>query len=76
MAIYVGTSGWTYPHWEKTFFPEHLSPPERLHYYAQHFSTIEINTTFYGTPRRSTLPSRAAATSPTTKSCSPREKAP
>ena len=55
MAIYVGTSGWTYPHWEKTFFPEHLSAPERLHYYAQHFSTVEINTTFYGTPRRSTV---------------------
>jgi uncharacterized protein YecE (DUF72 family) len=55
MALFIGTSGWTYPHWKKTFFPEKLSATERLHFYAQHFSSVEINTTFYGTPARSTV---------------------
>ena len=54
MAIYIGTSGWTYPHWKSTFFPKDLPSLERLSFYAQHFPTVEINTTFYGTPKRST----------------------
>jgi uncharacterized protein YecE (DUF72 family) len=55
MAVLIGTSGWTYPHWKQTFFPEDLPSSQRLHYYAQRFSTVEINTTFYGTPDRSVV---------------------
>jgi uncharacterized protein YecE (DUF72 family) len=55
MAVRVGTSGWTYPHWKKTFFPEHLAAEDRLPFYADRFSTVEINTTFYGTPERATV---------------------
>jgi uncharacterized protein YecE (DUF72 family) len=61
MAIHIGTSGWTYPHWQKNFFPEDLPADERLTYYARHFNTVEINTTFYGTPQRATVRAWRAA---------------
>jgi uncharacterized protein YecE (DUF72 family) len=55
MALHIGTSGWTYPHWQVAFFPRNLPPAERLHYYAKQFSSVEVNTTFYGTPKKSTV---------------------
>ncbi|MEJ0000080.1 MAG: DUF72 domain-containing protein [Verrucomicrobiota bacterium] len=55
MALYLGTSGWTYPHWQKAFFPTGLPSTDRLHFYAQRFNTVEINTTFYGTPKPATV---------------------
>ncbi len=55
MSILIGTSGWTYPHWQKAFFPEELPSAERLHFYAQQFNSVEVNTTFYGTPKKSTV---------------------
>lgn len=53
--IHIGTSGWSYKHWKDTFYPKELKPTDYLSYYAQHFSTTEINTTFYHTPRLSTV---------------------
>ena len=61
MAIHIGTSGWTYPHWQVSFFPKNLPSPERLHFYAEHFSSVEVNTTFYGTPKRGTVAAWGAA---------------
>jgi len=55
VALFIGTSGWTYPHWQKAFFPEDLPSAERLHFYARHFNSVEVNTTFYGTPKRKTV---------------------
>ena len=55
MAVRIGTSGWTYPHWKGAFFPADLPADERLGFYAQRFDTVEINTTFYGTPERATV---------------------
>ncbi len=48
--IFVGTSGWTYGDWWGTFYPEDLKASDRLSYYATHFSTVEINATFYRAP--------------------------
>lgn len=54
----IGTSGWNYPTgrgtWNGIFYP---TKPRRtpkfdeLGYYAEHFNTVEINTTFYGQPK-------------------------
>ncbi len=55
MNIHIGTSGWSYKHWKETFYPKGTKPTDYLHYYARHFSTTEINTTFYHTPRISTV---------------------
>ncbi|HIE10676.1 MAG TPA: DUF72 domain-containing protein [Kiritimatiellae bacterium] len=46
----VGTSGWYYRHWAGRFYPAELKPAEWLEYYTRHFSTVEINATFYRMP--------------------------
>ena len=49
-GAYVGTSGWSYPSWKPGFYPAELKPPEFLSHYAQHFRTVELNTTGYRLP--------------------------
>ncbi len=48
--IYVGTSGWHYKHWIGTFYPVDTADKNQLAYYQQHFSTVEINNSFYNLP--------------------------
>ena len=50
--IYIGTSGWNYPHWTGLFYPERMTTHEQLAYYARHFRTVEINRSFYRLPDR------------------------
>jgi len=45
----VGTSGWTYDHWEGSFYPERLAKARWFDFYATKFRTVEINATFYRT---------------------------
>lgn len=59
--VRVGTSGWNYPSgkgtWNGLFYPKTRSKRagtdrfDELRFYAEHFSTVEVNTTFYGQPR-------------------------
>ena len=51
MKFFVGTSGYSYKEWKGSFYPAKISPKEMLSYYAQHFSTVEINNSFYRMPR-------------------------
>src|SRR5262245_45967593 len=51
MQFFVGTSGYSYKEWKKKFYPEGLSQEDMLSYYARHFSTVEINSTFYRMPK-------------------------
>jgi uncharacterized protein YecE (DUF72 family) len=51
MSIYVGTSGWSYNHWEGVLYPSGTSSLERLDAYARQFRTVEVNNTFYRWPR-------------------------
>lgn len=53
--ILIGTSGWSYEHWQGLFYPADLPQDSRLEYYAQHFQSVEINTTFYHLPEKKTL---------------------
>lgn len=46
-SIHIGTSGWSYKHWRGNFYPLNLSAKEYLKYYCEHFSTVEINNSFY-----------------------------
>ena len=55
MRILVGTSGYAYKEWKGSFYPEELRPPDMLRYYAERFSTVEINNTFYRMPRATVL---------------------
>ncbi|OAG26782.1 DUF72 domain-containing protein [Thermodesulfatator autotrophicus] len=62
--IRIGTSGWNYPHWRGIFYPEKLSSRKWLSFYAEYFDTVEINATFYGTPKEKTFRRWYEETSP------------
>jgi uncharacterized protein YecE (DUF72 family) len=53
--IWVGTSGYNYPEWKGSFYPETLSAAKMLPYYAERFPTVEINYTFYRAPTEKIL---------------------
>ncbi len=55
MSIWVGTSGYNYPEWKGSFYPESLPAAKMLPYYAERLSTVEINYTYYRTPNRKIL---------------------
>ncbi len=57
MNLYVGTSGFSYKEWKGIFYPIDLTDTQMLHYYGQHFRTVEINSTFYRMPKVSVLES-------------------
>jgi uncharacterized protein YecE (DUF72 family) len=46
--VLIGCSGWNYADWRGPFYPERGCPASRwLEFYARHFPTVEINSTFY-----------------------------
>ena len=55
MSIRVGTSGYNYPEWRGTFYPERLPAAKMLPYYAERLATVEINYTFYRMPSARTI---------------------
>jgi uncharacterized protein YecE (DUF72 family) len=55
MRFLVGTSGYSYKEWKGGFYPEKLPDKQMLAFYAQHFSTVEINSTFRRFPSASTV---------------------
>ena len=51
MTVWVGTSGWSYDHWEPELYPPGLPPRDRLARYTAQFRTAELNSSFYRWPR-------------------------
>ena len=62
MQHWIGTSGFQYPEWKGTFYPEKMPADQMLPYYAEHFATTEINYSFRRIPNRKTIDKWAAAT--------------
>lgn len=62
--VFIGTSGWHYPHWRGPFYPAELPAREWLSFYAQRFETVEINNSFYRLPAAETLTSWGDDTPP------------
>jgi uncharacterized protein YecE (DUF72 family) len=60
--IRIGTSGYNYPEWRGTFYPEKFPTGKMLPYYAERFSTVEINYTFYRMPNEKLVGGWAAQT--------------
>ncbi len=55
-SLKIGTSGWNYPSgkgtWNGVFYPKPRPKGfDELAFYAEHFDTVEVNSTFYGQPR-------------------------
>jgi len=59
---WVGTSGYAYPEWRGSFYPEKMQTAKMLPYYAEHFATVEINNTFYRMPNAKLLEGWSAQT--------------
>jgi uncharacterized protein YecE (DUF72 family) len=55
MNYWIGTSGFQYSEWKGTFYPEDLSAAKMLPFYAERFSTTEINYTFHRIPSPKTI---------------------
>ncbi len=49
--IYVGIGGWNYPPWRGVFYPQGLAQAQELAYAAGRLTSIEINSTFYGSQK-------------------------
>ena len=74
MSLRIGTSGWNYPSgegtWNGLFYPATRSKRagtatfDELTFYAEHFDTVEVNSTFYGQPRADVTRGWAARTPP------------
>jgi uncharacterized protein YecE (DUF72 family) len=62
--IHIGTSGYSYPEWRGSFYPADLPASRMLSYYAERFSTVEINNTFYRLPSEKLLAGWADQTPP------------
>jgi uncharacterized protein YecE (DUF72 family) len=46
----IGTSGYNYPEWRGSFYPEKFPTGKMLAFYAERFNTVEVNYTFYRIP--------------------------
>jgi uncharacterized protein YecE (DUF72 family) len=53
--IYIGTSGWHYKHWKGTFYPADIKASMQFEEYKKHFSSVEINNSFYRLPTPETF---------------------
>ncbi len=53
--ILVGTSGYSFPDWVGPIYPTVLSRSRWLPFYAEAFSTVEINATYYRVPTEAML---------------------
>jgi len=54
-SIYIGTSAFTAAGWEGTFYPLGTKPADFLNYYATKFNSVEVDSTFYRAPSKSTV---------------------
>ncbi len=57
MAVHIGTSGWSYDHWEHVLYPPGTPAAARLAHYAARFATAELNASFYRWPRQAAFAS-------------------
>jgi uncharacterized protein YecE (DUF72 family) len=53
--LHIGTSGWSYKHWQGIFYPSEIRPDRYLEFYMTKFSCVELNSSFYHLPRKSTI---------------------
>jgi uncharacterized protein YecE (DUF72 family) len=55
LTLRIGTSGWSYRDWKGAFYPEGVPSREYLHFYARRFPAVEVDSSFYAAPARTTL---------------------
>jgi uncharacterized protein YecE (DUF72 family) len=55
VAVHIGTSGWSYLHWEHVLYPPGTPTAARRDLYTRRFSTTELNASFYRWPANRTF---------------------
>ena len=60
IPVHFGTMGWAYEDWRGPFYSRAVKQERMLEEFSQVFDSVEIDATFYGAPRKSTLLSWAA----------------
>jgi uncharacterized protein YecE (DUF72 family) len=50
VSLHLGTSGWSYDHWEGVLYPPGLPVGRRREVYTETFTTVELNASFYRWP--------------------------
>ncbi len=60
--ILLGTSSFTAAGWEGSFYPKGMRSSDYLTFYAEHFHTVEVDSTFYACPSARTVSNWAART--------------
>jgi uncharacterized protein YecE (DUF72 family) len=60
--ILLGTSSFTAAGWEGSFYPKGMCSADYLAFYAEHFHTVEVDSTFYACPSARTVSNWAART--------------
>jgi uncharacterized protein YecE (DUF72 family) len=64
MRLALGTQGWFYRDWEGALYPRGTPAAQYLREYAREFRSVEIDSTFYGTPAPERLVRWAQAVPP------------
>jgi uncharacterized protein YecE (DUF72 family) len=54
-TVHIGTSGWQYRHWIGDFYPAKTPVSKMREEYVKHFDTVELNSSFYHQPPRTTF---------------------
>lgn len=63
-GLFLGTSSFTASGWSGSFYPVGMKPADYLKFYSTKFQTVEIDSTYYGTPSASTVTSWYEKTPP------------
>ena len=61
-TLWAGASGYAYKEWKGSFYPEKIASEAMLAWYAERLPTVEINNSFYQTPKVAVLENWAQAT--------------
>lgn len=55
VEVRIGTSGWSYDHWDGVLYRPGLPTRDRLDAYCAEFDTVELNASYYRWPREASF---------------------
>ncbi len=55
MTLNIGCSGWSYEGWKGNFYPKDMESKDYLSYYSKFFKFVEVDSTYYHIPSRSSV---------------------
>ena len=55
MTLNIGCSGWSYEGWKGNFYPNKMENKDYLPYYSKFFKFVEVDSTYYHIPSRSSV---------------------